>query len=139
LGNQKNCLVKVIGYDATDVKVGADKSDSVFTIEVVRLTAPSDPGISMTTGDTYTITWTTNDTKRTVGKVKLFLTKNGGVSWGDPIATFLGSNPGTFDWTVPDVQEARTQCKIKVELKDANGVVLGQDASNNYFTINPSP
>jgi hypothetical protein len=37
------------------------------------------------------------------------------------------------------VKTTRTQCKIKVELKDEGGIVLGQDASDNYFTIQPSP
>ncbi len=140
LGNQKKCLVKVIGYDASDVKVGSDKSDAPFTIEVVRLTAPSDTGISLTSGDPYTITWTTNDTKRPIGKVKLFLSKNGGVTWEvPPIATFIGSNPGSYGWTVPDVSKTKSQCKIKVELKGEDGIVLGKDASDNPFAIQPSP
>jgi hypothetical protein len=139
LGNQKKCLVKVIGYDATDVKVGSDKSDAPFTIEVVKVTYPNG-GETFTSGDPLTIIWTTNDTKRPVEKVKLFLTKNGGVTWEvPPIATFIGSNPGSFDWTVPDVSKAKSQCKIKVELKDEGGIVLGQDASDNNFTINPAP
>jgi len=139
LANQRECLIKVIGYDASDVKIDSDKSDSTFTIEVVRLTAPSDPGIFLTSGDSYTITWTTNDTKRAVAKVKLFFTKNGGITW-ERITTFTGSNPGSFNWLpVPEVQVPKPQCKIKVELLDGVGNVLGQDVSDNFFTINPAP
>jgi len=41
LGNKRSCLVKIIGYNASDVKISADRSDSPFTIEVVRLTSPN--------------------------------------------------------------------------------------------------
>jgi len=138
LGNQKKCLVKVIGYDASDVKVGSDKSDSPFTIEVIKLDAPSDPGISMTSGGTYLIEWATNGTRRTVARTRLTFTKDGGANWDNKIAT-LADNPGSYLWTVPAVKTTRTQCKIKVELKDEGGIVLGQDISDNNFTINPAP
>jgi glucose/arabinose dehydrogenase len=138
LGNQKKCLVKVIGYDASDVKVGSDKSDSPFTIEVIKLDAPSDPGISMTSGGTYLIEWATNGIRRTVARTRLTFTKDGGANWDNKIAT-LADNPGSYLWTVPAVKTTRTQCKIKVELKDEGGIVLGQDISDNNFTINPAP
>jgi len=140
LGNKRQCLVRVTGYDATGTKVGSDRSDSTFTIEVIKLDAPSDPGISLTSGDPYTdpytITWTTNGTRRTpVAKVRLTFTRNAGAKW-ERIKTLTG-NPGSYLWTVPDVEQTRTQCKVKVELVDVNGIVLGTDVSDNYFTINP--
>ena len=118
-------------------KVGSDRSDSTFTIEVIKLDAPSDPGISMTSGDNLSHrSWTTNGTRRMVAKTKLFLTRDG-VNW-EPIITLTG-NPGSYLWTVPTVSKTRTHCKVKVELRDASGNILGTDISDNHFTINPAP
>jgi len=38
--NEENCLAKIIGYDASGVKVKADSSDAPFTIEVLKVTYP---------------------------------------------------------------------------------------------------
>ena len=140
-GNHKKCLVKVIGYKANGVKVGADKSNAPFTIEVVKLKSP-DGGGMLTSGNTHTITWTTNTTKGDVAKVKLYYTKNGEVTWNpicDPITgkCALSGNPGSYNWTVPPVVNLKENCKVKVELKDADGNILGRDGSDSYFTIQP--
>jgi C1A family cysteine protease len=70
-GNRRKCLLKVIGYDASGMKLSADKSDAPFKIEVVKLTSPN--GGTLTSGK-YSITWTTNQTKKEVAKVKLYYT-----------------------------------------------------------------
>jgi len=132
--NETRCLVKVIGYDASGKKVGADNSDSAFTIEVLTVTSPNG-GETLTSGDPYTLTWTTRGTKRPVAKVKLKYTKNGGEEW-IPIHTFKGENPGTYDWT-PDVPKTKSKCMVKVVLKDAGGNTVGSDTSDGYFTIQP--
>jgi len=127
--------VKVIGYDFSEKKVGADRSDWPFTIEVVKLTWPNG-GETLTPGDMPTITWKTNETKRDVTKVKLLYTKNGGNTW-NKIDT-LDGNPGSYDgWTVPDVLKTKSKCKVKVVLKDARGNTVGKDTSDGYFTIQP--
>ncbi len=41
LVNKKNCLVKVTGYDASNVLVDDDTSNATFTIEVVKVTSPN--------------------------------------------------------------------------------------------------
>jgi len=135
--NKTKCLVKVIGYDDSDKKVGADRSDSTFTIEVVKVTYPNG-GELLTSGDQHTITWTTNETKRPVEKVVLKYTKNGGTTW-EKITAIEGSNPGRHSWTVPDVSEAKWECLVKVVLKDAKGNTVGSDTSNSYFRIEPFP
>jgi len=133
--DKKKCLVKVIGYDGSDKKVGADKSDSTFTIEVVKVTYP-DGGELLTSGDMPTITWTTNGTKKPVAKVVLKYTKNGGRTW-KKITAIEGDNPGTHAWTVPDVSKTKSNCKVKVVLKDGKGNTVGSDTSDSYFTIEP--
>jgi len=131
--NKKKCLVKLIGYDDSDAKVGADKSDAPFTIAVVEVTSPSE-GDSLISGIPYTIEWDTHGTKRSVEKVKLLYTKNGGEKW-IPIHTFTGENPGFYEWIAPDVPKTKSKCKVKVVLKDANGNTVGSDTSDAYFTI----
>jgi hypothetical protein len=134
--NKTKCLVKVIGYDASGKKVGADNSDSTFTIEVLTVTSPNG-GEACTSNDPHTITWTTNGTKKPVEKVVLSYTINGGRKW-KKIETIVGSNPGTHSWTVPEVTKIKSKCKVKVVLKDAKGNTVASDAGDGNFTIGPS-
>ncbi len=140
--NKRKCFVKVIGFDSEGKKVGADRSDAPFMIEVVRLTAP-DEG-DFVPGDSPPIIWTTNKTKSDVAQVKLSYTKNGGTTWL-PIATLtdpasIAEGSHTYEtWTVPAVASPKTKCKVKVILKDASGKTVGKDVSDGYFTIQPAP
>ena len=134
--NKKMCLVKVIGYDDSGTKVGADRSDSTFTIEGVKVTSPNG-GEILTGGGLYTITWQTSVTKNPVETVKLKYTKNGGEKWL-PVYTLTGGDPGTYDWTVPDVPKTKDKCMVKVLLKDAAGKTVGTDTSDGHFTIEPA-
>jgi hypothetical protein len=132
-GNKNRCFVKVIGYNVSSVKVGADVSDAPFKIEVVKLTSP-DEGETFTCGVCNPITWTTHCTKRDVARVRLYYTKNRGVSWN-----FIGKtsgNPESFDCWVPTCTKPKN-CKVKVELRDKSGNILGEDVSDGYFTIQP--
>jgi lysophospholipase L1-like esterase len=131
--NKKKCLVKVIGFDSNGKKVGADKSDTPFTIEVVKVTSPNG-GETFVPGDSPDITWTANATGSDVASVRLFYTKNGGLTWIK--IDELEGNPGIYyGWTVPNVAKAKAKCKVKVVLKDASGNTVGKDVSDNYFTI----
>jgi hypothetical protein len=141
--NKKNCLVKVIGYDNKGKKVGSDKSDSPFTIEVVKLTSPNGDGEPLVSDTLVDITWKANQTKSDVTKVVLSYTTNGGTTW-KPIETLSGDtyppDPYSRPWTVPEVGASpKNKCKVKVVLKDASGKVVGSDTSEAFFTINPAP
>jgi hypothetical protein len=129
--NKKKCRVKVIGYDSNGVKIGEDVSDKPFTIEVVRVTSPNG-GETLKTGSTWTIRWVSHETIRPVAKTVLKYTTDG-TAW-KTIKTLTG-NPGIYSWTVPPVSS--TRCKVKVILKDANGVNVGSDVSDKVFTIQP--
>jgi hypothetical protein len=131
--NKQACLVRVIGYDATGLQVGADQSDKPFTIEGVRLTAPNG-GEVLVSGVGYRITWKTNTLKAPVARTALSYTEDGGNTWA-PIITLTG-NPGKCRW-IPVVSAKQTQCKVRVVLKDADGHLLGSDASDAIFAINP--
>ena len=131
--NKEKCLVKVIGYDASGVELGEDKSDAPFTIEVVKVTSPNG-GEPLESGKTWTITWQTNGTISPVAKVELYYTSGGGI-WKK--ITTRSSNTGSFPWEVPWVSS--TKCKVKVVLKDASGRTVGSDVSDKVFTIKPVP
>jgi hypothetical protein len=126
--------MSVEGFDGNRALVGKDTSDSMFTVEVVRLTSPNG-GETWTSGNSYGILWTTNETKGDVASVKLFYTLNGGKTW-KPMITLPG-NPGTYSWTVPLVTAPKTKCKVKVVLRNAAGATIGSDISDALFTIQP--
>ena len=133
-GNKKQSFIKVVGFDAEGKQVGADKSDKPFTIQIVEVTYPSDPGISFTSGIEETIQWEVYPTKSSVETVEIYLTKDGGSTW-----TLLYKLPGDYRsiaWT-PEVGMERKQCKVKVVLKDIKGNRIGIDSSDNYFTVKP--
>ena len=131
--NQKNCLVKIIGFDSKDRKVGGDQSDAPFTIEVMEITSPNG-GEILRSGTPVNITWRTNETKREVAKVKLYYSTNGGAKW--ILMDTVSGDPGTYPWTVPPVKHERKKCKVKVILQDSRGKALGSDVSDRCFTMN---
>jgi len=132
--NQTKCRVKVQDF-VGGKKISEDKSFSNFTIEVVKLTSP-DGGESLTCGDPFPITWETNGTQTTVAAVKLFYSINAGHTWIQIPAVITG-NPGGYSWTVPDLKDTQSQCRVKVLLTDAKGKSIGSDLSDGDLTIHP--
>ena len=132
--NKKQCRVKVIGYDSDGVKVGEDISDKPFTIEVVKVTSPDWEWV-MKSSQKWTITWKTYMTARPVANSYLYYTKNGGVTW--KLIAICPENPEWYTWIVPSVATKKTNCKVKVVLKDAGGITVGKDVSDKVFTIQP--
>lgn len=135
IANRRGVLVRVRGFTSDGTEAGRDRSDVPFAIEVVKLASPNG-GESLTSREVKTITWTTNATKRTVASVRLWYTLNGGVSW-QPIKPPLSGNPGSYNWTVPVVSTARDKCRVRVVLRDWSGSLIGSDASDAYFSIQP--
>ncbi|HBH61006.1 MAG TPA: hypothetical protein DDX85_04540 [Nitrospiraceae bacterium] len=130
--NKKNCLIKIIGYDAMGKRVVKQQSSAPFTIETIRLTAPNG-GESLGTNLPYNISWETR-TAVPVSRVKIFLNVDGsGVTW-HPIAEVNG-NPGSYRWT-PDVVKTKNTCLLKIVAYDENGRQVGRDMSDDYFVIN---
>jgi len=126
--------VRVIAYNSSHVRAGADVSDFPFTFAVVRVVAPNGHERLSSTYPT-TLTWATYATTRPVGSVRLFLTINGGATWRE-IATVAG-NPGSYDWKPPAVGHYRSNCRVRVILRDAEGRSLGKDESDAVFAIAP--
>ena len=131
--NKNTCLVKVVGHSASNVKVGEDKSDKPFTIDVVRLVSPNG-GEVLKTGDPYTIQWEINGTKSDVTKVNLYYTTNGGASYTLINSTPLDGASRTYDWPVPTPTANMGKCYVKVVAYSGN-TVLGTDTSDKPFMI----
>ena len=130
--NQRECLMKVIGYDASGMKAGEGISNTTFMIEVIRVITPLNDGI-LTSGVYYPIVWLTNATSRPVVESELFYSIDMAETW-IPIATFPG-NPGFYLWEVPFISSST--CKVWVKLKDAAGETIAKDRNNGTFTIQP--
>jgi hypothetical protein len=133
--NKTQCLIKIVGYNASNVPVGSDKSNSKFMIGVVTLASPNGGGDPLISGTTDTITWGTNSTIRPVASVKLYYTTNGGTTWKEIDPSVVKTDTGGYDWTVPDVTTPKIRCKVKIVLKDSAGKTVGSDTSNVDFTI----
>lgn len=129
--NRTKALVKVIGLDASNVRVGVDKSDAPFTIEVVSITAPVADEI-VTKGSAYpTVTWTTNVTKTPVTSAKVFYTYGSSGIWKPANGTVVDPL-GSFSWNVPSPATTKI-VKLKVVLKDALGVTVGTAVSKAFI------
>jgi hypothetical protein len=138
-GNKMKCLIKIVAFSAAG-KVGSDLSDTPFSIEVVKLTSPNGGPPALKSGDTVPVTWTIYDTGKPITTVQLSYTKDGGTTWTPikpPPAGPFSPDDYSHPWLVPKVGSTRKNCKVKVVLKDINGVVRGSDTSDRYFTINP--
>jgi len=130
--NQRDCLVRVIGSDASGMKVAEGISNATFMIEVLRVITPLNDGI-LTSGVYYPIVWLTNATSEPVAESELFYSIDMAETW-IPIATLPG-NPGVYLWEVPFVWSST--CKVKVRLNDAARKREVRDVSNGTFTIQP--
>lgn len=153
-GNKAKSLIRVDGFDANGKKVGTDRSNQPFTVEVIRLDSPNG-GAVWTSGTTQTVFWTTGETKKPATKVKILFSGNGGASWQtlktltgadiDPTSGTSYATPGEHstpinlaDYKVTTVKKPKTRCLFRVDLIGAGGR-LGSDKSNGFFTILPNP
>jgi cysteine-rich repeat protein len=139
-----NCTVDVkfsptsLNKKATTLDIPSDDpDDNPLSVSLIGKGAKVDVispngGEVWKVGTTQAITWQTK-AGLPVAKVKLFYTTTGGAPW-NLIKTITG-NPGTYNWKVPAA--ASIKCKVKVILKNASGKTIGQDVSDNFFSIGP--
>jgi hypothetical protein len=134
--NARDCRILVIAYDASRKKVSEDRSDESFAIDVVGVTSPA-PQDTLTPGATHTITWTTTPALSSVGQVLLKYSLSMGKKW-TPIAAVEG-NPGSYDWKVPWMGAAFSDCKVMVELKSEKGKTIAQGVNDEAIFIGYTP
>lgn len=133
--NKPNSLVKVIAYNAAGVQVGFDQSNAKFRMEVIRLTSPNG-GESWNSGTVQPITWTTGTSIKPISQVNLYYKID--ATGYKLITSFIGTNPGTYNWTVPAVTANKAASKVKVELQYAGITAKGNDINDANFTIKPA-
>jgi hypothetical protein len=133
--NKTACKVKVAAYNAANVLIGSDISNTTFSIIALKVNSPNG-GESLTGGVQTNINYAINGVS-TAGSVKFYYTMNNGTTWV-PIATSTtDKTPGTYDypWTPPTVTAAKTTCKVKVELRTATNALMTTDMSDTVFTV----
>ena len=127
--NSTKAVVKVIGFNAANARLGADNSDATFTIDVVSITAPV-LNETVTKGGVYPVAWTTNGTQGPVISATVFYTFGTSGIWKRANGTVIDPL-GSFDWNVPTPATGKT-AKLKVVLKDASGVTVGNAVSKTF-------
>jgi hypothetical protein len=128
--NKQKCFVAVIGYNTSDVKIDQDTSDATFTVEVIKVISPNG-GEVLTSGTTHTIKWQVNGTRKPVGKIQLFFTKDAGATWKS--IAVLSGDLRSYNWVVPTVARTKKMCRVKVVISGT----ATHDASDRWFTITP--
>jgi hypothetical protein len=128
--NSTTCLVKITGYNDKMKRVGSDRSDRPFTIEVLTITDPF-KGDTCTLGGPCTISWIKSPSVKAVFG-KLSSSFDGGLTWRTITDQLTGSDV-TYPW-IPKAQRTRTNCKVKLVYKDGGGKTVGI-ATSGKFTI----
>jgi len=72
-----------------------------------------------------------------VVKAQLFYSLDGGSTW-KATRPSVTESPGIYYWTLPPVANTKTQCKVKLVLKDVDGKIVGSVVSDGLFTIQPN-
>ncbi len=117
--------------------------DDVVTLTAVqtstkagfKVTSQGTTGISYTGGSTQTITWNvvgTNAAPVSAANVQIYLSTNGGTSWG----TLLGTFPNTGSATVTMPNPAATISRTRIKVKGANNVFFNVNSQNFTLTHN---
>jgi C1A family cysteine protease len=126
--NTTTCRTRVIGYNGA-TKVGTDKSDKPFTIEVLTITEPT----SCTSGNPCTIAWTRAPNVNAYNG-KLSYSTDGGFTW-KMIANLIMGNDVKYESWRPTVGKTKKNCKVKLVYEDDNEKVVAT-ATSRKFTIN---
>jgi hypothetical protein len=129
--NKKGCLVKVIGYDGSGKKVGSDISNSLFTIEVVKILHPNG-GEVLHAGESKTIQWRASPE---ADHFDLTYSLDNGTTWTvtqNGRAVKGASLP--FEVPAPATGN-KTKCLVKIVAFSEAGAKAGSDLSDKPFSI----
>ena len=112
--SSNNCLIKVVSTENSNY---FDISDAPFTISSsvpysLSLTAPNYSKLQA--GKNYSINWIESG----ITMVNLAYSCDAGVTWNS-IATALPANPGTYEWTVPDISGSNCYLKVSASAQPA--------------------
>jgi hypothetical protein len=124
------CRVGVQVLNSIDSVIAQDASDGNFTIRTVIIVSPNG-GEIWAGGSNQIIKWWTIGTGFV--RHRLLLSSNSGLTYPDTIAHNIAPTETTYNWLVPTLN--LNTCRIMVQMLDAGGSVISQDASDGNFTI----
>ena len=127
--NSTKVLLKVLGFNATNSRIGVGKS-ARFTIDVVSIMDPV-PDATVPKGISSPVTWVTNGTKSPVASATIFYTFGSSGIWKRAKGTVVDPS-GSFTWDVPSPAGNKIT-KLKIVLKDASGVTVGSAVSKAFI------
>jgi hypothetical protein len=134
--NDTDVQVRVVATDAVGHTASDDSGD--FTVDStdpsVTLTAPSG-GEALQGGASFEITWSASDPTYgfDANPIALYYSTNGGTTFPHVI-TGGTANDGSFDWTVPSINEPDVQ--VRAVATDAAGNTAADESGN--FEIDSS-
>jgi hypothetical protein len=132
LAVSRDALVKVTGF-ASGVPVGSDTSDAPFAFGPLDVAFP-EQGASVPGGETAQVRWRQFGTIRPVAAARLAYSLDDGREWKQAGTRRIGPEP-VFAWQVPALKKSAHRCRVRVELLDAKGGLVGSDQSEGNFTI----
>ena len=127
-----SALVRVID---TGNGVIIDTSDANFTIEEAAITLLTQNGGEVYYYDQeHEIIWDSPDSfdQSQNQNVNIDYSINGGTTWLNIVTDYV--NSGSYNWTIPEVSEARPQTLVRVQ---ETGNTNKFDISNNYIELRP--
>ena len=127
--------IRLEGFNSSNTLLGADGSEHDFTIYpqtgcTLYVTSPNG-GEVWTVGEVDTIKWQVFGVQP--NHVVISYSADGGNQWNN-IITY--PNTGYYNWTIPD--DTTHSALVKVRGLTAQNSLLGEDVSDNFFTIAPS-
>jgi len=129
--NFTTCRIMVQMLDSLESIVSQDSSNSNFTIRTAPTIVSPNGGDTWIGGSNHIIKW------RTVGTgfagYRLLLSRNSGSSYPDTIVHYTQPSETTYNWTIPLINY--NSCRVMVQILDAFGLVISQDASDGNFSI----
>jgi outer membrane protein assembly factor BamB len=128
--NSTTCRVMVQILGTNDSVINQDASNGNFTILALALTSPNG-GEVLYGGSNYTIRWQAFGSG--FSRYRLLLSTNSGSTYPDTIAHNVALTESTYQWFVPPLNWST--CRVMVQVLDASGVVIAQDASDGNFII----
>ena len=127
-----SALVRVTDAGNGDI---LDVSDANFTIEEAGITLLSQNGGEIYYYDQeHEIIWDSPDSfdQNQSQNVNIDYSINGGTTWLNIVTDYV--NSGSYNWTIPEVAEARPQTLVRVQ---ETGNTSKFDISNNYIELRP--
>jgi len=127
------CTVKMRTNLVGDQNSANDLTTRTTQITVTIIVSSPNGGETLTGGSNRTIKW------RTVGygAYRIILSRNSGSTYTDTIANNVALTETTYNWFVPTLN--LNTCRVLVQILDAGGSVIAQDASDADFTIDSDP